>query len=125
MKNCRFCGKPMLPIIDILPDSDSTVEHSMWECHACPATVKEWEEPKYGFAILAFYNDHWYEVIQMYVPEGEHDDPPLTSIYKYTLYENEFEQPCVKSELALELSIDSKITPQNIQQKLAMLLVFS
>lgn len=123
--NCRFCNVPMLPIEDIVPDSDQQFEHSMWECHNCPATVKQYTSDPSWFSILAFYNGHWYEVMQMYVPEGNHKDPPLLSIYKYTIYLNDLGKPNIRSELAQEHSFDGRITPQNIKDKLATFLVFS
>lgn len=125
MNLCRFCKTPMLPIQDIPPDWETTIDHVMWECHACPATVKQYTDDPSYFAIMTFYNGHWYEVMQMYVPEGAHTDPPLLSIYRYTYYVDEFKRNCIKTELALELSIEGNITPQNINQKLATILTFS
>lgn len=126
MKNCRFCKKPMLPITDIIPDSDTSVDHSMWECHFCPATVKEYGGDEDWFSILGFWNGNWYEVMQFYVlTDLDPKEPPLLSIYKLTTYDNDGKQPCVKSEFVKEWNIDGKITPENIQHKLATLLVFS
>lgn len=126
MKDCRFCGKPMLPITDIIPESDTSVEHSMWECHNCPATVKQYDNDEDWFSILGFWNGHWYEVMQFYtLSPYDTTEPPLLSIYKYTTYRNENKQPCVRSEMVKEWNIDGKITPENIHQKLATLLVFS
>jgi hypothetical protein len=125
MKTCRFCQKPMLPATNEFPgDMDIPVDHSLWECHFCPRTVKEYEDDDLWFSIVGFYNGNWYEVMQMYVC-GECKDPPLTSIYKYTLYEDDQERPCIKSVLAFEISEDAKITPQNVDSKLALLLTFS
>lgn len=115
----------MLPIVDIVPDSDTSVLFSMWECHNCPSTVKQYADDDYWFSIITFYGGHWYEVMQMYVPPEEHKEPPLLSIYKYTVYKNSQNQPSVRSELAMEFSIDAQITPQNINQKLATILTFS
>ncbi len=125
MKNCRFCNKPMLPKTDTFPaDFDITVEHSIWECHACPNTVKEYDDDDCWFSITAFFNGNWYEVMQSYVCSNCKEDP-LLSVYKYTLYEDSTGNVNLKSEFVMELSQDAKITPQNVEQKLAMLLVFS
>src|SRR5512135_2451435 len=108
MKNCRFCNKPMLPAVHEFPgDMDVSVEHSMWECHFCPRTVKEYDDDDLWFSITAFYNGSWYEVMQSYVcrdPNCTAPEPPLTSIYKYTMYEDQQERPNIKSELVFELS---------------------
>lgn len=129
MKNCRFCNKPMLPINDgFMADIDISVEHSMWECHFCPRTVKEYDDDDLWFSIVTFYNGHWYEVMQSYIcrdPNCSAPEPPLISIYKLTMYEDEQERPCLKSKLVFEISQDPKITPQNVDEKLAMLLTFS
>jgi len=115
----------MLPIQDIPPDSDARVDYGvLWECHNCPATVKQYDRDEDWFSITAFHNGHWYEVMQMYT-SPESNDPPLLSIYKITLYQDEYEQPNIKSVLALELNIDGQITPQNINSKLATILTFS
>jgi hypothetical protein len=125
MKNCRFCNKPMLPVIDIITESDSTVEHCMWQCHACPATVTQSYDEDW-FSLLAFWNGHWYEVMQFYVLRPDDTkELPLLSIYRYTTYLNDSDQPCLKSEFVKEWNMDGKITPENIQHKLATLLVFS
>lgn len=127
MKNCRFCNKPMIPATgSFMAEADITVEHSMWECHFCPRTVREFEDDELWFSIMSFYNNHWYEVMIMYVCKDiKCSDPPLTSIYKYSFYEDVQERPCVKSELVFEISEDAKITPYNVDEKLAMLLTFS
>lgn len=123
---CRFCGKPMLPIVDIIPDSDTTVEHSMWECHSCPATVRQYDGDQDWFSIFGFFNGSWYEVMQFYVlAPQDTKEPPLLSIYKLTPYRNENKQSSIKSEFVREWNIDGNITPENIQSKLATLLVFS
>lgn len=111
-----------------MADADITVDKSMWECHFCPRTVREYEDDDLWFSILSFFNGHWYEVMQSYVckdPNCTAPEPPLTSIYKYTFYEDSQERPCLKSELVFELSEDPKITPENIDSKLAILLTFS
>lgn len=125
MNLCRFCQTPMLPIEDIPPESDMSVNHAMWECHACPATVKQYTDDPSWFSILTFFNGHWYEVMQMYTPAEIHKEPPLLSIYKYIMYQNDSHNQSIKSEFVLELSIEGNITPQNINQKLATILTFS
>lgn len=123
--NCKFCQTPMIPIQDIPPDSDARVEHCvLWECHACPSTVKHYDNDEDWFSILTFFNGCWYEVMQMYTSPSS-KEPPLLSIYKYTFYQDEYDQPNIKSVLALELNIDGQITPQNIDSKLATILTFS
>jgi hypothetical protein len=115
----------MLPIQDIPPDSDARVDYGvLWECHNCPATVKQYDRDEDWFSILTLYNGHWYEIMQMYTA-ADSKDPPLLSIYKITLYEDEYEQPNIKSVLALELNINGQITPQNINSKLSTILTFS
>lgn len=129
MKDCRFCQKPMLPCINEFPaDMDITVEYTHWECHYCPRTVKEYDDTDLWFCITSFYNGSWYEVMQSYIctdPKCIPSDSPLTSIYKYTMYEDFQERPNIKSELVLELNEDIKVTPQNVDEKLALLLTFS
>lgn len=124
LKNCRFCGKPLLPVENIFGEADMQVSHAMWECHNCPATVREYPDDECWFSILAFYGGHWYEVMQSYVCDDCKEEP-LLSIYKYTLYLNDQHEPQIRSEMVFELSQDGHITPQNIQQKLATFLVFS
>lgn len=129
MKSCRFCQKPMLPAHGgFAADMDITIEYVHWECHNCPRTVKEYDDADTWFSVMSFYNGNWYEVMQSYVctdPKCIPSDPPLTSIYKYTLYKDSNSRNCLKTELVFELSQDIKLTPQNIDDKLAMLLVFS
>jgi len=109
-----------------MADADISVENSMWECHMCPRTVKEFKDDPLWFSILSFFNGHWYEVMQMYIcNDKECKDPPLTSIYKYTFYTDDSQRPCIKSDLVLELNEDPKITPQNVDEKLAVILTFS
>lgn len=117
----------MIPATDaFMADADITIEHSMWECHACPRTVREYADDDLWFSILSFYNGHWYEVMQMYIcNDPKCKDPPLTSIYKYTFYEDAQGRPCLKSNLVFEISEDPKLTPQNVDEKLAFLLTFS
>lgn len=122
--NCRFCGKLMLPVESIFGESDMQVSHAMWECHACPATVKQYPDDNCWFSIMAFYGGHWYEVMQMYVC-ADCKEEPLLSIFKYTMYFNENDEPQIKSEFVMEISEDGHITPENVHQKLATLLVFS
>lgn len=127
--NCRFCNKPMVPSTDgFMADADLTVEHSIWECHFCPRTVKEYEDDDLWFSILGFYNGHWYEVMQSYICNDANcktKEPPLTSIYKYIFYEDSQKRPCIKTELVFEISQDPKLTPHNVDEKLALLLTFS
>lgn len=113
----------MLPIEDIPPDSDISVNHAMWECHNCPATVKSYNDDEDWFSILSFFNGHWYEVMQFYTDTGK--EPPLLSIYKYTIIQTDKHNTQVQLILAKEFNLDGKITPQNIKEKLATLLVFS
>ena len=123
--NCRFCEAPMLPIQDIPPDSDARVDYGvLWECHNCPHTVKQYDMDEDWFSIMVLYGGHWFEVMQMYTSWGS-KEPPLLSIYKITIYKDEYEQSNIKSVLALELNIDAKITPENIKSKLATILTFS
>ncbi len=124
MINCRFCQVPMLPAEDIMPDSDTEYRFSTWECHNCPATVRQRSDDPDWFAILAFYNGHWFEVMQMYV-KPDSKDPPLLSIYKLTQYINDNYNDAVKSEFVMELNVNGNITPQNIKDKLAVILTFS
>ncbi len=123
--NCRFCKTPMLPLLDIPLDSDTTANWTLWECHACPHTVKSYEKEEDWYSILSFYNGHWYEVVVFYTDTKQ--EPPFISIYKYTTYKGEKGDWVVKSELIKELDIDpsTQITPQNIQSKLATILTFS
>ena len=127
---CRFCEYPMLPISDINPDSDTQVDHNWWECHHCPATVRQYGTDKDWFSILAFFHGHWYEVMQFYVLDQLETqltkrEPPLVSVFKLTVYMDGNKKPCVKSEMVVEVNEDAKLTPQNIHQKLATLVVFS
>jgi hypothetical protein len=123
--NCRFCQTPMLPIQDIPPDSDALVDHyTLWECHCCPATVKQYDSDEDWFSLMTFHNGHWYEVMQMYTSIGS-KEPPLLSIYKLTMYEDDFDRQNIKSSLILEINVDGQITPQNIKTKLATILTFS
>lgn len=124
MMNCRFCNVPMLPTEDIMPDSDTEYKYSTWECHNCPATVRQRNDHQDWYAILAFYNGHWFEVMQMYTEEGS-KDPPLLSIYKLTQYINDEYNDAVKSEFVMELNVNGNITPQNVKDKLAVILTFS
>ena len=124
MMNCRFCNVPMLPTEDVMPDSDTEYRYSTWECHNCPATVRQRNDQQDWYAILAFYNGHWFEVMQMYTEKGS-KEPPLLSIYKLTPYINDQYTDSVKSEFVLELNVNGNITPQNIKDKLAVILTFS
>lgn len=122
--NCRFCQMPMLPVEEVMPDSDTEYKYSTWECHNCPATVRQRNEDLDWFAILAFYNGYWFEVMQMYT-EPNSKDPPLLSIYKITQYINDDYNNAIKSEFVMELNVNGNITPQNIKDKLAVILTFS
>jgi hypothetical protein len=129
MKNnnlCRFCGVDMLPMEDITPQSDIQVGFSLWECHNCPSTVRQYTNDPDWYSILAFFNGSWYEVTQIYIENPDiNKGPSLLAIYKYTIYMDENDKPNIKSDLALELNIDGKITPQNVKEKLATILTFS
>ena len=124
MMKCMFCQAPMLPNEDVMPDSDTQYSHCTWECHNCPATVRQRKDQQDWFAILAFYNGSWFEVMQMYTKE-ESKDPPLLSIYKLTQYINDVHEYAIKSEFVMELNVNGNITPQNIKDKLAVMLTFS
>jgi hypothetical protein len=115
----------MLPVHDNFPgDMDVLVDHSFWECHHCPRTVKEYDDDDCWFSILGFFNGAWYEVMQSYVC-ANCKEQPLTSVYKYSLYHDAQDKPNLKSVLVFELSEDLKVTPQNVDQKLATILIFS
>lgn len=52
-------------------------------------------------------------------------EPPLLSIYKLTMYEDDFDRHNIKSVLILEKDMDANLTPDNIKDKLATILTFS
>ena len=124
MKKCRFCDTPMLPLEDIQPESDVSINHCMWECHNCPSTVKSYSNDEDWFSILTFYKGHWYEVMQFYT-EQDSKEPPLLTIYKLTVYQTDTHNTSILSEFITEFNVNGNITPQNIKEKLATLLVFS
>lgn len=114
----------MLPTEDVMPDSDTVYKYSTWECHNCPATVRQRPDETDWFSILAFYNGSWFEVMQMYTTANS-KDPPLLSIYKLTQYINEDYEDAVKSQFVMELNVNGNINPDNIKEKLAVILTFS
>lgn len=114
----------MLPLEDISPESDVSITHCMYECHACPSTVKYYSSDEDWFSILTFYNGHWHEVMQFY-SKSDMTEPPLLSIYKYVIYKPDAYNTSIKSEFVMEFNFDGKITPQNIKEKLATFLTFS
>lgn len=124
MIKCRFCQAVMLPNESVMPDSDTEYRYCTWDCHNCPSTVRQSADDKDWFAILTFYNGHWFEIMQMYTESGS-KDPPLLSIYKLTPYTNDAGNISVKSEFVMELNVNGNITPQNIKDKLAVILTFS
>lgn len=117
----------MIPVTNsFMAEADIEVDNCMWECHLCPRTVRQYEDDDLWFSILSFYNGSWYEVMQMYIcNEKECKEPPLTSIFKYIFYTDDKNKSCVRSPMVIELSEDPKITPQNVDEKLAIILTFS
>ena len=123
--NCRFCKTPMLPLLDIPVDNTIIAEGTVWECHACPSTVKSYEKEEDFYSILSFYNGHWYEIAVFYTDTNM--EPPFISIFKYTEYKRKDGRSGIIIDLIKELDIDpsTQITPQNVNSKLATILTFS
>lgn len=121
--NCRFCYGEMVAGNKTYPTLGKAFsEIKEWLCYNCPNAVRQFSNTD-SFTIMVRYNESWYEVEQMYTQENS-KEPPLLSISKCVFYEEEGKY-LVKNEFVLELNVDGKITPQNIQDKIATILTFS
>lgn len=110
---CRFCKKQMLPLEDLTQASGNQKLGAMWECLLCPYNARQYELDSDWYAIMYYYNDSWYEVAQ--------SSGPSFCIIKLGFTNDD---KIIESQMILELDIDAGITPQNIEAKFPLLMVF-
>lgn len=116
---CPYCGTPGFPRVTELYTDRACEE---WVCVKCPNPVTYSVTDK-RVTIWSTYNDCWYsiaymEVNKQYVVHKEGFEIVIN-------VDNRKEEYNYRGAVAIQVSSDKNITPENAKEKLALLLTFS
>lgn len=114
----------MLPLRSISGDGRDSVVFAIWECLRCPNAVRQIQSQPKWYSLMVYYKESWYELTQTFGSVGG----PRLIINRLLFSEGEEggeTRTFMESRRVMELRIDAKLTPDNVENRLPTILVFS